>query len=86
MYIIQGQVLDRLSKKIEIAAQVNRFITDQLKQKAIFEDGKNFKYLTNNLQLKQILQSETDSYKVKDEAKLFRTDKKMYGIPLEFKF
>ena len=31
MYTIQGQVLDRLSKKIEIAAHVNRFITDSLK-------------------------------------------------------
>ena len=31
MYTIQGKVLDRISKKIEIAASVNRFITDSLK-------------------------------------------------------
>ena len=31
MFVMQGQVLDRLSKRVEIAATVNRFITDQLK-------------------------------------------------------
>jgi hypothetical protein len=36
MYIIQGKVLDHLSKKIEIAANVNRFITDSIKQRAVF--------------------------------------------------
>ena len=67
-----------------MAAQVNRFITDNLKQKAIFEDGKNFNYLTNGLQLKHILSSEEDSYKVRDEATLIKTDKKMFKIPYEF--
>ena len=63
---------------------MNRFITDNLKQKAIFEDGKNFNYLTNGLQLKHILSSEEDSYKVRDEATLIKTDKKMFKIPYEF--
>ena len=40
---------ESLSKRIEVAAKMNSFITDQLKQKAIFEDGKTFNYLTSSL-------------------------------------
>ena len=75
MYTVQGQLLDRLSKKIEVASRVNRFITDSLKQKAIFEDGKDFTYLKRGLELKQVLSSEKDQHKVKDEAQVYMTDK-----------
>ena len=46
LFQIQGRLYESLSKRIEVAAKMNSFITDQLKQKAIFEDGKNFNYLT----------------------------------------
>lgn len=82
---MQGNILERLSKKIDIAARVNRNITEQLKQKAIFEDGKEFNYLTQSLQLKAILASEEDSHTVYKEAQAFVSDKKMYSIPLDIK-
>ena len=58
LFQIQGHLYESLSKRIEVAAKMNSFITDQLKQKAIFEDGKTFNYLTSSLQLKHILKSE----------------------------
>ena len=65
-----------------MAATVNRFISDLIKKQAIFEDGKNFGYLTKSLQLKHILSSEEDAHKVRDEAVVYSTDKKMFKVPL----
>ena len=70
-----------MSKKIEIAARVNRYITEALKQRAVFEDGKSFKNIIQSLQLKTLLESEEDSYKVREDAKVYATDVKMYEVP-----
>ena len=61
---------------------MNRFITDTLKQRTIFADGKNFNYLISGLLQKKILQNEKDAPKIFKEAKLYSTDNKMYNVPL----
>ena len=47
---------------------MNRFILGSLKQRLVFEDGKNFNYLIKSLQMKHILKSDADARKVKDDA------------------
>ena len=84
LFSIQGQLFDRLEKRVEIAAEINTFITDRLKQRAIFEDGKSFKYLASSLQLKHILQNEEEARRIRDKAKEYATDSKMYQVPIKF--
>ena len=71
---------DLLGKRVEIAAQMNRFILASLKQRSIFEDGKSFNYLISSLLLKQILESESHASIsiIKDNAQLYKTDREMF--------
>ena len=85
MYTIQDKVLNRVGKKVEIASNANRFVIDSLKQRAVFEDGKTFKYLINSMMQKALLNSEDDKLKVREDARVYVTDKKMFKIPYEFK-
>lgn len=64
-------MIRRVNQRIEVAAEINRFITESLKQRTIFEDAKSFRYLTRSLQIKKILGSEEDAEKLKDEARVY---------------
>jgi hypothetical protein len=80
LYMIQSKELDRIGESIEIAAKINSFICESLKSKQIFEEGRSFSYLINQLQLKSLAQSTEDSWLIKDKAVVYQTDKRMYYI------
>lgn len=51
----------------------------------IFEDGKDFSFLIQNMQLKHLLESEADCHKVRDDKVVYTTDKQMFQIPINAK-
>ena len=55
---------------------------EQVKQTNIFQDGKTFRSIIQGLQQKAILKEKEDAPKIRNEARIYSTDSKMYEVPI----